>query len=196
MKRIKDFIYNKSDIFVALIIVCIAAFVIVNRIEIITAYPSTLAAEANAAAEGIGSTPKHVPQGEPWGQNPEDQEPDEGSLDENMDPDQPVSSDESLPPPDTGQESPGVGGQGSSPSQGSGSQGSNPQGGSDLSLTIEYGMTGDQIADALIRAGLLETRQQFYNAVAIAGAETKLQAGTFTIPANASPDEIVSIITR
>ena len=42
--RIKDAIYNKSDVFVALVIICLASALIFWRIDIIMTYPETLAA--------------------------------------------------------------------------------------------------------------------------------------------------------
>jgi hypothetical protein len=41
MKTIKDIIYDKSDIAVALLILLIAAAIIVNRVDAIMDYPST-----------------------------------------------------------------------------------------------------------------------------------------------------------
>jgi hypothetical protein len=41
MKSLKDIIYDKSDIAVALIILIIAAAVITNRVDAIMDYPST-----------------------------------------------------------------------------------------------------------------------------------------------------------
>lgn len=42
MNRIKDFFYDKNDIFVALIILAVAALIIYTRIDKIMAYPDTL----------------------------------------------------------------------------------------------------------------------------------------------------------
>jgi hypothetical protein len=44
MKSIKDIIYDKSDIAVALIILLIAGAIILNRIDAIMDYPSTFGA--------------------------------------------------------------------------------------------------------------------------------------------------------
>jgi len=41
MKTLKDFIYDKSDIAVAFLILFIAAAVIINRVDAIMDYPST-----------------------------------------------------------------------------------------------------------------------------------------------------------
>lgn len=64
------------------------------------------------------------------------------------------------------------------------------------SVYINYGETGDQIADVLISIGLFKDRQQFYDAVAAAGAEGKLQAGEFIIPSDSTPAEVISIMTK
>ena len=49
MNRIKDFFYDKNDIFVALIILAFAAFVIYIRIDTIMAYPETLVEASDTA---------------------------------------------------------------------------------------------------------------------------------------------------
>lgn len=46
MNRLRDFIYDKSDILVALIIISIAGVIIFSRIDAILAYPETYAQEA------------------------------------------------------------------------------------------------------------------------------------------------------
>ena len=45
MKKLKDFFYDKNDIFVVLIIVAIAAFVIYTSINSIMCYPEQYASE-------------------------------------------------------------------------------------------------------------------------------------------------------
>ena len=46
MNKIKDFIYDKSDIVVALVIIAIASAVIVSRIDAIVSYPASFSADA------------------------------------------------------------------------------------------------------------------------------------------------------
>ena len=60
MNKIKDFIYDKNDLLIALLILVIASLVIISRIEIIMAYPSTLIAELNPAKKSRSSIP-YVP---------------------------------------------------------------------------------------------------------------------------------------
>ena len=44
MKSMKDIIYDKSDIAVALLILFVAAAIIINRVDAIMDYPSTFGA--------------------------------------------------------------------------------------------------------------------------------------------------------
>ena len=48
MKKLKDFFYDKNDIFIVLIIVAVAAFVIYTSINSIMAYPEQYASEMAA----------------------------------------------------------------------------------------------------------------------------------------------------
>ncbi len=50
MDKIKDFIYNKSDIVIALLILAVAALIIAWRLEIIVQYPKTLS-DGNVAKQ-------------------------------------------------------------------------------------------------------------------------------------------------
>jgi len=47
MNRIKDAFYDKNDILIALVILCIAVFVIFFKVEAIMEYPKTLAASSS-----------------------------------------------------------------------------------------------------------------------------------------------------
>jgi hypothetical protein len=181
MKKIKDIFYDFNDILVALIIVVIAAFVIVHNIDTILAYPSI-------AYEEIQNSENNLPT--KYAENPplEGSDSDNGlngqaTTDEGMDI---PSSDEEVPSDHQGS---GDGG-GTSGHDGTGNAKPN-----NYSIYIEYGSTGEKIADTLISVGLIESRQEFLDAVIAAGAEGKLQAGNFIIPSNATPAEIVSIIT-
>ena len=50
MRSFRNFLYNYSDIFVALVIIALAAFLIWTRVDVIMDYPKTLAAENAAQA--------------------------------------------------------------------------------------------------------------------------------------------------
>ena len=47
MKAFKDFLYDKNDILIALVILLIAGLLIVWRMEVIMDYPQTLAKETD-----------------------------------------------------------------------------------------------------------------------------------------------------
>lgn len=51
MNKIKDILYDKNDILVALLIVAIAALVIYTRIEVIMDYPQIQAAAAESSSQ-------------------------------------------------------------------------------------------------------------------------------------------------
>jgi hypothetical protein len=148
MNRLKDILYNKNDILVALVILAIAGFVIYNRINVIMDYPGTLVAQAGT-----------------------DNPPVAEQIDESDDADQ--QTDETNETDET--DEPEI---------------------KQISIYIEYGATGNHIAQILIDNGLIQTKEQFYDAVAAAGADTRLQAGNFKIPSNATPAEIITIITN
>lgn len=162
MSKIKDFIYDKNDLLVALAIVAVAAFIIMIRVDIIMAYPLTVSLDDKPA--------DHIPVVSP--NMPDNTNSDSTPVSE--DPDEPQEGD--IPP--TVEQPPAESNVGK------------------VSIYIEYGSTGSQIAQLLIDAGLIDTKETFYNAVTNAGADTKLQAGNFKIPSNATPAEIVRIITN
>ena len=66
----------------------------------------------------------------------------------------------------------------------------------DTKITIPSGSSGQKIADILTNAGVVPSSQDFLNEVAKQGVEKRLKAGTFTIPAGATVEEIVQILTR
>ena len=51
MNKLKDFFYNKNDIFIALVILAVAAIVILWRVDAILSYPETLVANAGTQVE-------------------------------------------------------------------------------------------------------------------------------------------------
>lgn len=184
MKKIKDILYDTNDILVALIIICMAAFIIYTRVDSIMGFPARMAEE--------GSGGSHIRVTEPAEDGQDAQEPDgdtagagaDGDTASN-DPDTPVSSDEQ-----SGE------GQGSDGQAGDG-QGSDGQEGSGVSsLFIGYGQSMDEVAQNLINLGFFSTKDEFYVALEERGASTKVQAGNFIIPSDATTDELIEIITK
>lgn len=197
MNKIKNFIYDKNDLLIALAIVVLAGFVISDRIGAIMDYPSMLTAQA---AEQPAVVLPEDP-GDASGGSGTDDPSGEGEGSEGTDTEGEVSGE------GEGSEGTGTTGEGS---EGTGTEGAGTEGGSggvagqtageptvqQVSIFIEYGSAGSQIAQLLVDAGLISEPAVFYQAVEAAGADTKLQAGSFKIPSNATPEEIVRIITR
>lgn len=166
MKKLKDVFYDLNDIMVALIIVALASLVILTNIDSILAYPSGIAEEIQ------------VPKGEVptnYADNPPITDQDSG---------------------DTADGQQGAAGAGIDDQNPDGQNGSGNGEVVNYSVYVNPGSTGAQIADLLIGVGLFKDRQQFYDAVAAAGVDGKLQAGNFIIPSDATPAEVVSIITN
>ncbi|MDD3169624.1 MAG: hypothetical protein PHC91_09240 [Eubacteriales bacterium] len=178
MKNLKDIFYDLNDILVALIIITVAAFTIVANIDSILNYPASIAAEIAVPEEEL---PTDYAENPTVGDQNGGDAGNEGSGDGNV-----------QGTTEAGIDDPDATAGGTSGNEGTAAAGE----ALDYSVYINYGQTGDQIADVLISVGLLRDRQQFYDAVAAAGAEGKLQAGNFIIPSDATPAEIVSIITN
>lgn len=178
MKKLKDIFYDLNDILVALVIVAVAAFAIMTNIDSILNYPASIAAEIETPE---GETPTN------YAENPPINDSDSSDTDEQ-------DSGDTTDSATTGS---GIDDQNGSGGGTSGNEGTGTNGEPEsFSVYINYGQTGDQIADILIDLGLIKDRQEFRTAIAAAGAEGKLQAGNFIIPSDATPAEVISIITK
>ncbi|WP_273378019.1 hypothetical protein [Symbiobacterium thermophilum] len=65
-----------------------------------------------------------------------------------------------------------------------------------VSVTVAMGSSSQDIAALLKEAGLVKSEEDFLSVVAELGVETRLKAGTFDIPTDASPIEIVNLLTQ
>jgi hypothetical protein len=168
----RDFIYGKSDVLVALLIVAIAGTVIFTRVNAIMEYPSRVAAETEAQAA----------------EDADDAEA-EGLAD--------IEGQTDASTTDAGGEalvdSSASAGQNQQSDQNA--QSSTPATtGNPVSFAVASGEATSVIADNLVKAGLVSSRQVFLDAVTAKGAETRLRAGTFNIPPGSTPDQIVDIL--
>lgn len=199
IKKIKDIFYDLNDILVVLIIIAASALVIVNNIDSILAYPSSIAGEIQVSGEEAPTNYAENPSvdGQGGGADADGQ----GAAGAGVDGQNAAGQDGSGQGVD-GQGTPGNGGQDAAGGGVSGQTGTGGQAGAEtaepvnITVSIPSGSTGDKIADILIGAGLVRDRQEFNQAVAAVGAEGKLQAGNFTIPSNATLAQIISILTR
>ncbi len=176
MKRFKDLVYDYNDIFVAVLIVIIAGAVIFWRIDAIMAYPEYMAEiKAGEASEDLDLddldlTPEEI---EDMNENPEEI---------TTDPDAEAGEGTTPDPEETpGQDEPAV-------------QEYTTK--AEAKFTVPVGVTGSKIAQLLFEDQLVESPEAFVTAVSKMNAETKLMAGTFTIPAGSTVEDIVDILTR
>ena len=63
-------------------------------------------------------------------------------------------------------------------------------------ITIAAGSSASSIASSLKTQGLISDSQAFLNKIVEMKKETKLKAGSFTIPAGASMEQIINILTK
>ena len=171
MKKIRDFIYDYNDIFVALLIIAVAAVVIVWRVNSIMDYPNYVAEKggnnpvqtADANLDNVDLTPTTVD--ENLNENPEN-----------------TSPEDSEEPSGEGAETPAE-----TPAT---TDAPKPSG----KFEVPKGSSASKIGDLLVQAGYVTSKNDFMTA--ISGKETKIKAGTFTIPEGATAAEIADILTK
>lgn len=165
MEKIKDLIYDKNDILVALVIILIAGLIMFNRIDAIMAYPSTIAGNINS-----GDVQNKAPSQDNTNANNDGNSAVDngGGTDANADANA-----------STGGDSNGA------------QAGTFPS-----SVYIEPGSSAAKIAEPLISLKLINSEEEFVNAVNSMGVSSKLKSGTFIIPANATLEEIIKILTN
>jgi len=170
MKKIRDFIYDYNDIFVALLIIAVAAIVIVWRVNSIMDYPNYVAEKggnnaptqsAQVNLDDVDLTPGQVDEG--LNANPEDTSPEDGE--------EPAEGSETAETPAT-------------------SETPKPSG----TFEVPKGSSADKVGTLLVQAGYISSKEEFMSA--ISGKETRIQAGKFTIPEGATAAQIADIITK
>lgn len=198
--KIKDFIYNISDLIVALLIVAVAAYIISWKVEDIMGYPEQV----------IAQTKTEDPMDNAW-TNPDT----ETSSDlESPDVDN-SDADDTDNDPDTNEES-----NSGSDIDNSGSDIDNSDSDIDnsneadetdiesdpvddqpsqpankIQIDIPSGSPGVKIASLLQEEGLIDSTSEFINRLEERKLDSKLRAGNFKIPENASLDEVINILT-
>ena len=171
MNKIRDIIYDYNDIFVALLIIVIAGAMLLWRVNAIMEYPEYLAANQTQT------------------NNTKVEDPDLSGLD--LTTDSAVSIDYNTNPDDAN----------STPETPAAID--NPTGGQttpaptgDVKFEVPKGSSASKIADLLRQAGLIDDQQEFLKVLTEKKADTKLKAGTFTIPAGSTVEEIINILTK
>jgi hypothetical protein len=173
LEKFKDFIYDKNDIVIALVIVFIAGFIILGRVDAIMNYPETLMEQAQQTTDTV--TDSAIASGGAVTTDPSIGTATgtaivTGSATGTQTPPAPVVTTPTKP--------------------------TQPAEIVYIYVTIPPGATGDSIAGILITAGFITEKSQFLNAVAAAGADKRLKAGTFKIPNDSNPTQVVNILAN
>ncbi len=146
MNKLRDFIYDKSDIVVALLIISIAGLIVFSRIDSILSYPETFA--ANIKPSIVTSPAVYV--GDKGTTSPSAVE--DGNKD--------------------GEEI------------------------EMLAVYINYGESLQSVAEKFVAVELFSTSEEFLSVVEKAGVQTQIKTGNFILPANATDEEVIKIITK
>lgn len=149
MNKLKDFIYDKSDIVIALLIISIAGLIVFSRIDAILSYPETFA--ANTKPPVVSTPAVHV-------------------------------GDKDATPPAAIEDDGDDDGDGEEIEM--------------LAVYINYGESLQSVAAKFVSMELFSTSEEFLSVVEDAGVQTHIKTGNFIIPANATDEEVMEIITK
>ncbi len=167
MNKLRDFIYNVSDVVLALVIITLIAGIISWKIKAISDYPEYAASLPSNSEETPGTeTPDtETPDIEP----PDTETPDTETPDTETPENEP-----DTPDPDT----------------------SNPPAPPQMvTVRIPDGSIGSSIAKILLENNLIQSSSEFLNRATERKLDSKLRSGTFKIPSNATLDEVINILT-
>ncbi len=173
MQKIKDIIYDKNDLFIALIIIIIASAIMFNRIDAIMTYPS-----ASMVKTTVNKGSENPPKPAATTKGEDENITDEPFTETSTTPGNTSSGALSTDPPVQNTTSSGV------------------QGVVNYSIYIEPGSSAAAIADLVLSVKLVQSRDEFLQAVNNSGLSGKLKSGTFIIPSDASLEKVIQILTR
>lgn len=146
MNKLKDFIYDKSDIVIALLIISIAGLIVFSRIDAILSYPETFAANIKPPAVS-----------EPAVNVGDKDATSSAAIEGNADGGDAIEM---------------------------------------LAIYINYGESLQSVAEKFVSVELFPTSEEFLSIIEDAGVQTQIKTGNFIIPANATDEEVIEIITK
>lgn len=186
MEKIKDFFYEKSDVFFASLVVVVAIGVIMynlngwlvidseaSRYQEIPLQSQEVAAEEQKPEQAPAESAK--PEESKTETTPAETKPEETKAAE--------TKPEETKPAET------------KPTQTKPAE-TKPAPAAVRKITVASGSSAKSIANALKNQGLINSTDDFLNKLVASGKETKLQAGTFSIPEGSSLDQIIGILTK
>ncbi|MCR5481262.1 MAG: hypothetical protein K6F52_00485 [Clostridia bacterium] len=181
MEKLKDILYDKNDILIAFLIVAVAALVIVLRVNAIMDYPQLLIAQAKENAAQADA---------------ENQSGD--SADTGVSSQSGESSDYEMPNlagADSDNASEGKSTDTEKKAATSGKNASSAKS-EQYSVYINYGETLYTVGEKFAGIGLFDSADDFVKMVERKGVATKIQAGNFIIPADATEEEVIECLVK
>jgi len=170
MKKLKDFIYDKNDIIIAVLILAVAALVILWRLDIIMEYPKQLIGNDDPVIEN--PVDSEDPSGDETGDDPVTDDPsgDDPDVQQPDEPVDPVEPDPVIPLWDGGA----------------------------LSKAVEVEVEGASASAAiqcLVEAGLFEDYAEYQAVCEDAGLDhEKVKAGTFTFKQGYTKKDVAKLM--
>ncbi|MDR0569637.1 MAG: endolytic transglycosylase MltG [Clostridiales Family XIII bacterium] len=193
IKKLKDIAYDVNDVIVVLVILALAALLIWNRMGVIMAYPTNggNALVSNGSVNVSQSQEGEVPGGAGAKTTPDSSVEEEGGQDVAVTPGAVSDGNAATSAGATDDMSTAE-----QPSDGAESGDSVVADDEyPFAVYINYGETAAQIAQKLQEGGIINDKNEFYDALIAAKAERKLLAGSFIIPRGSTPADIVRILT-
>lgn len=186
MEKIKDFFYNINDLIIALLIIAVASYIILWKVDDIMGYPEYAMAQAlnenpSVKPDEIYPDTTTIPDNqEPAGSEDDPETGNNGPVVTEPEPQTPQTPETPQTPqtPETPQTP-------ATPNQ--------PV--NKIEINIPSGAAGITIANLLKEKGLIDSTSAFVNRLSERKLDVKLRAGKFKIPENATLDEIINILT-
>jgi type I restriction-modification system DNA methylase subunit len=163
----RNFLYNKSDILIAVIIIAVAAFVIWTRVDAIMS-------TGDEAAAAQTTVTQDVPEADdPNATDDEGEATDQDAAETDTPTDEELAAEESA-----------------AAEEEAAAEDDTPQ-----EFTVEVGSAASTVAQDLEAAGLVDEAQDFIDELEAQNAVTKLKAGTFKLKPSMSVAQIVKKLT-
>ncbi len=186
MEKLKDFIYEHSDLFFTTVIVLVVGVVVSSSLygwfnikddenkykEMNEVIQEEQSPDQEASTGKDPDSSETEPSGDSSQAQPDDQAQSDDQQQKPENPDQQPSGQESTPP-----------------------SGESPEA-SIKNIEIAPGSSSASIASALEKQGLIKSADEFLNLLVSSGKETKLKAGTFAITQGSTDSQIIDILTK
>ena len=190
----RDFFYNKGDVFIAVLIILIAAAVIYMRVGVIMEYSASggkdggwfqLPSALIEIKEKLSGKPAEVTGVQEGADSAAAGTPVQTETPKEAPKEAPVETPPALP-----EDEPGP----AETTPATPATPTTPTTPATIQITIEAGDAASTVADKLFAAGAITDKQAFLAEVMAQGADSKLKIGTFVIPAGSSHADIIKIL--